>query len=494
MFYAIPLESRPTWRNPPWVTVLLIVVNMLVFWGPQRSEDKAMERAAQVYMASVLPDLELPRYVQWLRDEGSPGAASAQRLLESGRRQTLLRWMQRDDAFQHRVRAGLVVRADEPHHAQWQAARTRYEAAMPAPFTSRWAMNYADDAPTRPVTWITAAFLHISTSHLLGNMVFLFLFGFSVEMALGARLYLSFYLLGAVGSSLMAAWAYGGHAGLGLGASGAVSALMGMYAVMYRLRRVRFFYQLFFYFNYVTAPALLLLPVWIANELLQQWLGDRGVGYMAHLGGLLTGAALMAVAGLVRGQAIVAPQATPAAPDDGFDAHVDKARQLAQAQQFDQALVQWRAAARLRRDDMQVLRAWFSTASLWPAGEDFHRAARRIFRLTGHDDHTLAFQHDSYRTYLDKARPGARLVPDDMAALSHRFIRAGHWSDAEKLLTALQRTAPDHPGLGNLLEALVAALLKAGRHPDALAWLPQLRQRVPGSALLRTLQAPGDAP
>ncbi|RYF19770.1 MAG: rhomboid family intramembrane serine protease, partial [Comamonadaceae bacterium] len=273
MFYAIPLESRPTWRNPPWVTVLLIVVNMLVFWGPQRSEDKAMERAAQVYKASVLPDLELPRYVQWLRDEGSPGAASAQRLLESGRRQTLLRWMQRDDAFEHRVRAGLVVRADEPHHAQWQAARTRYEAAMPAPFTSRWAMNYADDAPTRPVTWITAAFLHISTSHLLGNMVFLFLFGFSVEMALGARLYLSFYLLGAVGSSLLAAWAYGGNAGLGLGASGAVSALMGMYAVMYRLRRVRFFYQLFFYFNYVTAPALLLLPVWIANELLQQWLG-----------------------------------------------------------------------------------------------------------------------------------------------------------------------------------------------------------------------------
>ncbi len=71
---------------------------------------------------------------------------------------------------------------------------------------------------------------------------------------------------------------------------------MGMYAVLYRLRRIRFFYQLFFYFNYVTAPALILLPAWIANELLQHLLGGQGIAYMAHLGGLLTGAALMAAA------------------------------------------------------------------------------------------------------------------------------------------------------------------------------------------------------
>lgn len=110
------------------------------------------------------------------------------------------------------------------------------------------------------MTWLTAAFLHASTGHLLGNMVFLFLFGFSVEPGPGRWRYLAFYLLGAVGGSLMAGWAYAGQGSYGLGASGAVSALMGMYAVLYRLRRVRFFYQLFFYFNYVTAPALLLLP------------------------------------------------------------------------------------------------------------------------------------------------------------------------------------------------------------------------------------------
>ena len=69
MFYAIPLESRPSWRNPPWVTVLLILVNMLVFWGPQRAEEQAQERAAQFYLQSSLPKLELPPYVAWLQEK-----------------------------------------------------------------------------------------------------------------------------------------------------------------------------------------------------------------------------------------------------------------------------------------------------------------------------------------------------------------------------------------------------------------------------------------
>ena len=82
-----------------------------------------------------------------------------------------------------------------------------------------------------PGRWLTVAFLHGSTGHLLGNMLFLFLFGFSVELALGRGLYLAFYLLGALGASALAAWAYAGKGSYGLGASGAVSALMGMYAV-----------------------------------------------------------------------------------------------------------------------------------------------------------------------------------------------------------------------------------------------------------------------
>ncbi|HBY36620.1 MAG TPA: rhomboid family intramembrane serine protease, partial [Delftia acidovorans] len=422
MFYAIPLEDRPRWSNPPWMTLLIILVNVLVFFGPQRSEERAQQAAAQFYAASALPGIELPRFVDWLQRTDSPIAKQAKVLQKKGLVEPLLQRMEQEPAFLALLRSGQIVPESDPLHERWQTDRSRYEALQPEPFTTRWAKNYALDAPMRPVTWITAAFLHVDTSHLVGNMLFLFMFGFSVELMLGRGTYLLFYLLGAVGGSVLSGWAYAGTGSYGLGASGAVAALMGMYAVMYRLRRVRFFYQLFFYFNYVTAPALILLPAWIANEVLQHFFSGQSAGYMAHLGGLLTGATLMALH--LRRKPRAALAGCHSAPDDGFDAHVANARRLGQALDMEGALRAWRAAAQLRPADTEVLRAWFAAARYAPASEDFHRAARRIFRLPARDAATLAWQHASYRIYLDLARPGARIAPEDMARLVRRFTRA----------------------------------------------------------------------
>jgi membrane associated rhomboid family serine protease len=486
LFYAIPLESRPTWRNPPWMTVLLILVNMLVFWGPQRAEDKAEQRAAHFYVQSELPRLELPAFVAWLEETGSPHSKTAKRLLARGDVEHLLEGLQREKAFLHKLHVDAVVTPADPRYAEWKRERRDYEAMLPAPFTERWAQDHNPGADFKPWTWITSAFLHGNTGHLLGNMLFLFLFGFSVELALGRSLYLGFYLLGAVGASALAAWAYAGNGGYGLGASGAVSALMGMYAVMYRLRRIRFFYQLFFYFNYVTAPALILLPAWIANELLQHFVGGQGIAYMAHLGGLLTGALLMA--GTMRWRQLQLPSAAAAAEPDPFDQHVASARRLAAEMKFEPACAAWRAAAGLRPDDADTLRAWFNTARLWPSGEDFHRAAHRIFKLSPHDPATLELQYTSYKTYLDHAKPGARLKPDDMARLARRFTRARQFADAERLCQALLKTAPGHPELADTLSLCANGLLQAGRREQALGWLPELLRLAPQDMVTRTLQ------
>lgn len=486
MFYAIPLESRPSWRNPPWVTVLLILANMLVFWGPQRAEESARARAAQFYLQSSLPTLELPAFVEWLQEKRSPNAAAARRLLARGQLEPLLEALQQDRAFLRRLHADSVIRPAHPQYAAWKRDRQQYESRLPAPFTARWSQDHEKDAAFKPWTWITAAFLHGSTGHLLGNMLFLFLFGFSVELALGRGLYLGFYLLGAIGASALAAWAYAGQGGYGLGASGAVSALMGMYAVMYRLRRIRFFYQLFFYFNYVTAPALILLPAWIANELLQHFLGGQGIAYMAHLGGLLTGALLMAI--VMRRRRLRLPEAPAERAPDPFEQHVATARRLAGQMKFEEACAHWREAARLRPDDADTLRAWFNTARLRPAGEDFHRAAHRIFRLRPQDPATLELQHASYRTYLDHAKPGARLRPEDMARLARRFTRAQQFADAERLCQALMKTAPEHPELAETLSMCAGGLMQAGRREQALGWLPHLLRLAPDGMVTRLLQ------
>jgi len=487
VFYAIPLENRPSWRNPPWMTVLLILLNMIVFWGPQRSEEKGQERAAGYYVDSALPELELPPFVDWL-DKTDPkrGKVARRMLRHEEAYPQLLEGLQHDRKFLAKLQADEIITPSNPRYGEWKHERLQYEAMLPAPFTERWAQDYGTDAESRPWTWLTAAFLHGSTGHLLGNMLFLFLFGFSVELALGRGTYLTFYLLGAIGASALAGWAYAGKGTYGLGASGAISALMGMYAVMYRLRRIRFFYQLFFYFNYVTAPALLLLPAWIVNELMQHWLGGQGIAYMAHLGGLLTGAALMAGALMLR--RVHAPEAATAPEPDRFEEHVAAARKYGAAMKFECACAAWRAAAALRPGDTDTLRAWFNTARLQPASEDFHQAARRIFRLPATEPDTLALQHASYKTYLDQARPGARLKPDDMARLARRFSRIRQFEDADRLCAILLKTAPEHPELADTLSVCANGLLHAGQRDKAIGLLPHLLRLAPNDMVTRALQ------
>ena len=486
MFYAIPLESKPTWRNPPWVTVLLILVNIAIFFGPQRTEEKAEQRATAHYLSSRLPDWELPAFVTHLEQTGSRFAKQAREMLRRkvGRDQ-LVDLMRTERKFEARLHADAVITPTDPRYAEWKARRGEYESMLPASFTRRWSMDFAEGAPLEPVTWLTSAFLHGSTGHLVGNMLFLFLFGFTVELALGRTTYLGFYVLAALGASAMAVWAYGGRGSYGLGASGAIAGLMAMYALIYKLRRIRFFYQFFFYFNYVTAPALILLPVWMANEVVQHMSGETGVGYMTHLGGLLTGTLLMLLWPAARRSQ---PVLTAAAPPDPFDSHVERATQFGKQLQFDRAAAEWQGAAKLRPDHLPTLRAFFNTARLQPSGDAFHRAAKLIFRLRDSSEHTTAFQHESYKVYLDQARPSVRLSPGEMARLASRFARAGHFDDARRLCQALLSSAPGHEGAIDALTMVASCQWQAGQREQALGWLPQLQKLAPDHAVTRMLE------
>jgi len=485
VFYAIPLESKPTWRNPPWLTVLLILVNVAIFFGPQRSEEKAEAQATAHYLASRLPEWELPAFVAHLEQTGHRHAQQAREMLRRrAGRGHLVELMRSERKFEAKLHADQVITPADPRHAEWKAQRADYERLLPDAFTRRWSMDFTEGALPAPVTWLTSAFLHGSTGHLVGNMLFLFLFGFTVELALGRATYLGFYVLAALGASAMAMWAYGGRGSLGLGASGAIAGLMAMYALIYKLRRIRFFYQFFFYFNYVTAPALILLPVWMANEVVQHLTGETGVGYMTHLGGLLTGTLLMLLwPAARRSQPVVAPVAAP----DPFDARVERATQFGQQLQFDRAAAEWQAAAQLRPEHQPTLRAFFNTARLQPAGDAFHRAAKLIFRLRDASAATVAFQHESYKTYLDQARPSVRLSATEMGRLASRFARAGQFDDARRLCQALLASAPGHEAAVDALTMVAFCQWQAGQREQALTWLPQLQKLAPDHAVTRML-------
>lgn len=484
MFIAIPLENKPSWRLPPWMTGLLIIINCVIFWGWQAPEEHAVEKAARQYAQTALPLLELPPFLTYLGEQASQGSKrldqhalqAAQKLYQHKAYAQLYVLMWQERTFRQRLLGGQVITANHPRHAQWQAARAAFASHEPrGSFTERWSMRYEDGAGWQPLQAFTSIFLHGSTSHLLGNMVFLFLFGFTLERALGAVTYLAFYVIGGVGASLFALMFYAGMGGYGLGASGAISALMAMYAVMYRMRRIRFFYMLLFYFNYARWPALIMLPVWMGVELLQHLLGGKQVAYMAHFGGLLTGSVLMW--SYMRLQTVAAPV---------NEEEQARAQRHTDALDFGRAAPAWREAARLAPSDPAILRAWFESSRHQPASEDFHAAARRIFKLPATTDTERQLQLASYRSYQQRAQPGMRMSADTMHGLVRSFVRLGALPEAEKLCRSLHKL-PDHPQWPASLLLLVNGMAQAGRVQEARAWLPVLQQSAPDDALTRWL-------
>lgn len=479
MFLVFPLNDRPDWRNPPWMTILIILLNVLVFFGPQGWDEAAADRAARYYLSSSLPRLELPRYAEYLRQRGDRDSrAWADRIdasVATGKFEQPFRFMLNDRVFLKKLHAGRVLLPEEPDYALWREQHMKYDAIRGTPFTEQWASNPVD---WNPVTLVTSTFLHGGLAHLVGNMVFLFVFGYTVEKTLGARRYLAFYLLAGIGggiADLITRW--GSHV-IGLGASGAISGLMAMYVMLYGRQRIKFFYQFLFYFDYVTAPAVILLPAWIAHELFQQWFGDEGVAYMAHAGGLATGALLIAWHKRRHPETRVVVNEAP--PDPGIE-ELARAEGLLKQLRTDEARAAFAQLTKLRPGDRRVLSQYFNVAKLKPASEDFHRAAALIFALNETDGATAALVHESFSAYMQAAKPSAQLSPADVARLALRFGREGHAADAGRLARVLLGRVPDHADLPRVLLGAVFALRQKGEAASADELSRELRERFPRS-------------
>ena len=214
---------------------------------------------------------------------------------------------------------------------------------------------------------------------------------------------------------------------------------------------------------------------------------------MAHLGGLATGAVLMALVMQVR--RVHAPTAAAPSPADAQQAErhgeikqlADKARALTRSLRFGDAAQVWQRAARLAPTDLTVLRAWFDSARHDPASDSFHAAARQIFKLSTRHAAHRQLQVQSYRVYLDRARPAIRISPSTLQQLVRSFVLEGKFKDAEQLARALAASSTLPEGWVDTMDLLINALLKSGRTQQAQAWLPVLEQRAPNEALTRRL-------
>jgi len=144
------------------------------------------------------------------------------------------------------------------------------------------------------LTLLTSMFVHGGWLHLLGNMLYLWIFGNNIEDVLGHARYLLFYLLcGLSGAAAQIAVDPASRVPM-IGASGAIAGVLGAYLVTFPAARVSTLIFVLFFARLVEVPALIVLGFWLLIQLMNAGRsGPAGVAWFAHLGGFLAGLVLV---------------------------------------------------------------------------------------------------------------------------------------------------------------------------------------------------------
>jgi membrane associated rhomboid family serine protease len=169
---------------------------------------------------------------------------------------------------------------------------------IPAVLSGRAALPGSLQLVPAPLTLITSMFLHGGLLHVGGNMLYLWIFGDNIEDRLGRVPFVAFYLLCGVAAGLAQSVPDLGSEVPMIGASGAVSGVLGAYLLLYPHARVLVVIPLFILFYTFELPAVIVLGIWFVGQLvssLAQGAGEAGVAFSAHVGGFVAGIVLLQV-------------------------------------------------------------------------------------------------------------------------------------------------------------------------------------------------------
>ena len=249
----LPLKDNIPTRRFPIVTVVIIVINVAMFFGFQQAQWNgsgfAVDNQNVMEYSSIAYEITHPGKVCGVAGD-----------IES-------------------VSAQVVCGSKE----QLDAAGT-----LPA-----------GDQPSTWLTLLTSMFMHGGLLHIAGNMLFLWIFGNNVEDSMGRAKFVAFYLLGGLAATAVQT-AVGPNENVPtLGASGAVAAVLGAYALLYPRARVVTLVFIIIFITVIELPAALVLYGWAVIQVLSA--GSQvgleteggGVAYWAHIGGFVFGLALI---------------------------------------------------------------------------------------------------------------------------------------------------------------------------------------------------------
>ncbi|MFL2770993.1 MAG: rhomboid family intramembrane serine protease [Rhodospirillaceae bacterium] len=146
------------------------------------------------------------------------------------------------------------------------------------------------------MTIVTSMFLHGGWMHLLGNMLYLWIFGDNVEASMGRLRFILFYLSCGAVAALAQSVATPSSTIPMIGASGAIAGVAGAYLMLYPHANIRVFFIFIIFFTVMNVPAWIVLGLWFVGQVLSQAAsvtGQGGVAFLAHISGFIAGAILI---------------------------------------------------------------------------------------------------------------------------------------------------------------------------------------------------------
>lgn len=457
----IPLHKKLDWKNPPLVTLFFVLTNVLVFLVFQLDDDQETADAIAYYGDSGLAELEWDPFLAYLEQRGDDDTRQEITNYQPGDPPYWVFILQRDRDFLKALHSDRIFDPADEVYREWREKRQRFEALYEGVTWIGFGLRTTE--PTL-MTVISHMFLHANASHLIGNMIFLLAVGLLVEAVLTRKAYFLLYFLVGAGAAAFYVLIEERSTTL-VGASGAIAGLMGAYTVLYGLKKVRFFYFIGLYFDFVRLPALVLLPLWIGNEIVQMQLdSESGVAYAAHLGGLIAGALLAYLFRLSRAFSL-----EPIESEENstrFEQQLEQARNLCGTFDYDAALPKLRRLHSERPDHLETLSLFYECVRLYPSSDEYHRIAHRVLSLRTNGWETNELVRRTFNDYVKRARPKSRLNAALICHLAGRFAAAKMLPEAEQLVNFILKRQLPCPNRDALLARLSDILAEKGRQSD----------------------------
>jgi len=489
----IPLTDKISWRNPPVVTFVLILINCLVYFIFQFGDNKKYFKAEEFYFTSGLAEIEIERYAEY-RDTSSNESSlyDAKGQLNEEQALRCYQEMIKDSDFLDKLGNDEIITPRDPEYLKWKELRDEYEYLRAEITLLKYGFIPTDH---KPITFLTHMFLHGGFGHLFGNMIFLWLVGCMLEMGGGRKFYSTSYILTGFGAVTLFWLIYPKSPVPLVGASGAIAGLMGAFTILYGKKKVKIFYSLGFYFNYLKVRAIFLLPIWVANEFYQLFFGGiSSVAYVAHIGGLISGA-ILGFINLKFLHAFNADILEPE-PEDEVSPIIEKALQHIRQLDMETGGKLLEEALIKEPDHIGAMTHLFNLRKSNPQDPGFHEITIKLLScLTLENDN-----NDSAKKIFDEytelaKRP--RLSPKLYFKMIPILIGAGAPEKAERILAMLLKQKPDIPDIPTALLKLATGYRKKGINAKYQKCLKVLGSRYPnsteGQIARRNLSKPSSA-